>query len=77
METLDALPAAIPRWINPTFLRTPGMNPLGLQSIAIDRIMPAAIHSSRRRRNVVAITSGAVQDCIQVMQVRRCPAAIA
>jgi hypothetical protein len=54
MENLDELPAAIPRWIKPTFHRTPGMDPLGLQSITIDRIMPALVPGilalSRRAR---------------------------
>src|SRR5689334_12666396 len=43
-----------PQWIQPTFRRTEGRDPIGLQTITIDRIMPVLAPSilalSRRAR---------------------------
>jgi hypothetical protein len=54
MDAITNVLPSVPRWIKPTFHRTPGMDPLGLQSITIDRIMPVLVPGilalSRRAR---------------------------
>jgi hypothetical protein len=51
---LDSAPASIPSWIASAFNSLPGLDPLGLQSITIDRMMPALMPGilalSRRAR---------------------------
>src|SRR5262245_37648467 len=39
----DETAAAVPSWLEPAQTWTPGLDPLGLQSITIDRIMPRLV----------------------------------